>query len=63
MIDMEKLAGALYAAYCMAVGGRAYNGDPLPNWDAFRSDPEKKKQSDAWVVTAEAAVAVLNAGS
>jgi hypothetical protein len=47
----------------MAVGSKAFNGDPLPNWDAFRSDPAKKKQSDAWIVTAEAAAAMLNAGS
>lgn len=48
----EKLAGELYTAYCTAVGGKAFNGDPLPDWATFRADPSKQKQSDAWVATA-----------
>lgn len=48
----EKTAGLLYETYCTAVGGVAFNGDPLPGWKEFRADPKKKKQSDAWVTTA-----------
>ena len=52
MPDMEKIAGELYELYCAEVGGKAYNGDPLPKWDDFRADPNKRKQSDAWVAVA-----------
>jgi len=48
----EKTAGLLYETYCTAVGGKAFNGDPLPGWKEFRADPKKIKQSDAWVTTA-----------
>jgi hypothetical protein len=48
MPDIEKTAGDLYGTYCKAVGGIAFNGDPLPSWEQFRADPSKKKQSDAW---------------
>ena len=53
---VERLAGSLYETYCASVGGVAFNGDPLPDWNAFRGDPSKKKQSDAWVDTAECAI-------
>jgi hypothetical protein len=42
----------LYETYCANVGGQAFNGDPLPNWNDFRADPSKQTQSDAWVQTA-----------
>ncbi len=48
-------AGLLYDAYCAAVGGVAFNGDPLPDWQTFRADPAKQKQSDAWIAVARAA--------
>ena len=41
-------AAALYHVYCDSVGGKAYDGTPLPDWDAFSSDPTKEKQSQAW---------------
>jgi hypothetical protein len=47
--EHEACAGRAYTAYCAAVGGKAFNGDPLPDWETFRADPAKKKQSDAWV--------------
>lgn len=37
-----------YASYCAAVGGKAFNGDPLPKWEEFANDPAKKKQAAAW---------------
>jgi len=55
MIDIEELAGKLYEAYCQAVGGKAFNGDPLPEWEEFRADPSKTKQSNAWVIVAHEA--------
>lgn len=51
-MNTEKLAGILYETYCRKVGGKAFNGDPLPDWNTFRGDPAKTKQSDAWVATA-----------
>lgn len=53
MTNTEKLAAKLYEAYCEAVGGKAFNGDPLPSWREFRDDETKRLQSDAWVVVAE----------
>lgn len=55
MNNIEEIAGRMYSAYCAAVGGTAFNGDPLPDWPTFRADPEKRKQSDAWVAAAKAA--------
>lgn len=52
---IEQLAGALYTNYCKDVGGKAFNGDPLPTWFQFRSDPAKRVQSDAWVGIAKLA--------
>lgn len=48
MPDIDKIAGALYDKYCEAVGGVAFNGDPLPSWEDFKNDTKKKKQADAW---------------
>lgn len=59
MINEEQIAGELYESYCRAVGGKAFNGDPLPDWTTFRSDPSKQKQSDAWVETARRAMQLL----
>jgi len=55
MPDIEKTAGSLYEEYCKEVGGKAFNGDPLPNWATFRADQSKQKQSDAWVAVASLA--------
>ena len=43
-----SLAGFLYEQYCAAVGGKAFNGDPLPSWEEFSKDPAKQLQADAW---------------
>jgi hypothetical protein len=50
--NKEARAKVLYEAYCANVGGKAFDGKPLPDWDAFRADPAKKVQSDAWVAVA-----------
>lgn len=49
------LAGVLYERYSVAVGGKAFNGDPLPTWDVFKADPAKQLQADAWGAVASAA--------
>ena len=54
-INLNFLAGVLYTEYCEAVGGKAFNGDPLPDWSTFSNDPTKTKQSNAWLKTAEKA--------
>jgi len=51
-MDVESVAAVLYENYCESVGGKAFNNDPLPSWEEFRADPEKKKQSDAWISVA-----------
>jgi|TARA_R110000787_G_scaffold336_8_gene1218 hypothetical protein len=50
----EHAAGIMYTAYCEAVGGIAYNNDPLPTWDEFYKDSNKTKQSEAWIESANA---------
>lgn len=46
--DTDSIASYLYSAYSAGVGGVAYNGDKLPTWDEFATDPNKQKQADAW---------------
>lgn len=55
MPDVEAIAETLYETYCKAVGGKAFNGDPLPNWKEFAADPKKKPQADGWREVAIAA--------
>ena len=50
----------MYTAYCEHVGGRAFNGDPLPDWETFKADPKKEKQSGGWISAAMVAWAQLN---
>ena len=38
----------LYDVYTAAVGGKAYDGRPLPCGSEFMADPTKQKQADAW---------------
>ena len=58
-LDTESLADKMYEAYCVAVGGKAFNGDLLPDWKTFRADPAKQKQSDAWMVASKTALEAL----
>jgi len=46
--NIEEHANLLYSVYCEAVGGVAFNGDPLPSWEDFAADPKKQLQADAW---------------
>jgi hypothetical protein len=56
---MESRAELLYNEYCMCVGGKSFDGKPLPSWEEFRADPTKQKQSDAWYMVALRAGAML----
>jgi hypothetical protein len=47
-----ELAAGIYGVYCGEVGGKAFNGDPLPSWSEFIADPAKSKQSLAWMAAA-----------
>lgn len=38
----------LYDVYTAAVGGKSYDGRPLPSGVEFMRDPTKQKQADAW---------------
>lgn len=49
------LAMAMYDTYCESVGGKAFNGDPLPNSSEFFNDPTKQKQAKGWLDAAKAA--------
>ena len=54
--QIESKAEVLYTTYCGAVGGKAFNGDPLPDWKDFASDPKKQVQADAWRIVARLAL-------
>lgn len=55
MINLINLAGEFYEEYCKAVGGIAFNGDPLPSWQEFSNDANKVKQKDGWLAVAKLA--------
>ena len=59
MFNKEIIAEQIYSAYIDAVGGVAFNGNPLPVWDVFVADPSKKKQSDGWLAAADRALSLL----
>lgn len=59
-IDRNAIVEELYQTYCSAVGGVAFNGDPLPDWKTFSGDPTKNKQSKAWLVVADKALELLH---
>ena len=45
---IERRAVRMYDVYCAAVGGKAYDGRPLPTGAEFFADAGKQKQADAW---------------
>jgi hypothetical protein len=58
-LNDEDIAALLYRTYCVNVGGKAFNGDPLPTWEVFRADPSKQVQSDAWLKVATMAQGLI----
>lgn len=60
MATVDQAAEAAYEAYTTAVGGVAFNGDPLPDWATQRQ--RNPRIADAWRAAALAAVSTtLNA--
>ncbi len=59
MINREYIAEELYRVYCESVGGVAFNGYPLPDWNTFSSNENKQKQADAWRSAADRAIQLL----
>lgn len=51
-LTVEDIAKEMYTKYCEAVGGRAWNGDLLPQWDEFSADTTKAKQIQGWLAAA-----------
>ena len=60
-MNNETIAETLYTRYCTEVGGKAFNGDPLPEWVDFAKDPSKSKQAQAWRAIAGYVWEVCNA--
>lgn len=58
--EQRMVARLMYDTYCEGVGGVAYNGDKLPDSHEFFSDPTKRKQADAWMLSAQAVIDFLN---
>lgn len=46
--QIEERAKGLWEAYATSVDWKAFNGDPLPQWDEFSTDPAKVKQADGY---------------
>lgn len=57
-ITDAALAGLMYADYCIAVGGKAFDGAELPSWKVFSTDPKKKKQALGWIAAAKTALQI-----
>lgn len=55
----QQLAKDLYTVYCQAVGGKAYDGKPLPSAEEFFNDPTKQVQAQAWYKVANTATLIL----
>ena len=56
---MKKLAMALYDEYCDKVGGKAYDGRPLPTAKEFFADDTKAKQALGWMAAASKALELI----
>lgn len=59
---MKKLAMAMYDEYCAGVGGKAYDGRPLPTAKEFFSDETKQKQARGWFRAASKAIELILGG-
>lgn len=60
-MNIEKIAIELYDTYCAAVGGRAWDGKPLPTGQQFFADPAKQVQAEGWRAVAKRATALVSA--
>ena len=55
-LPVDRVAAHFYAVYCDSVGGKAWNGDSLPDWAALNADPAKARIIEAWKAVARAAL-------
>ena len=56
---MKRVAMAMYDAYCEQVGGKAWDGRPLPTAKEFFADETKQKQVMGWFAAASKAIEIL----
>lgn len=56
---MEMIAMAMYDEYCASVGGKSYDGKPLPTAKEFFADESKKKQARGWFAAASKAIEII----
>lgn len=56
---MKNLAMAMYDEYCKGVGGKAYDGRPLPTAKEFFADDTKTKQQNGWLRAASKAIEII----
>lgn len=54
MKNYQKVAAAMYAAYCKAAGGSTQDGQPLPPWSALGDNRQA-----CWVAAAKQAAVEL----
>jgi len=48
IVTDDEVGRVAWDTYSKAVGGKAYNGDPLPTWDAMCKDEKKENLVVAW---------------
>lgn len=56
----DWLGRAAWTAYRRAVGGVAWNGDKLPEWEEMLADPKKEQIVAAWKEAARAVALLVN---
>lgn len=54
MTDVDRLAGALWEAYCNQAGGKTFDGKPLPLWDDLGEDRQA-----CWFAVAKRAIQIF----
>ena len=50
--QLEKAGELAWETYRQEIGGKAWNGDPLPDWTTMRNDPAKQKIVRSWIAVA-----------
>lgn len=55
----EELAMVMYDEYCKEVGGKAYDGRPLPTSEEFFNDDSKIRQRRGWLKAASTAIELI----
>lgn len=57
LVTDDEVGRIAWNTYSKAVGGKAFNGDPLPTWDAMCADAKKENLVVAWKRCARAVAA------